>query len=132
MHLPHTFAILSLNPLDARSLIQTFGLVGVLAILFAETGLLVGFFLPGDSLLFLAGVAASPAAADIFGVRLPLVALRDTIGAANIDKYLLPVVAVIILLSLIPIGVEVLRAHHARTADREVVDEPPAGGAKPS
>ena len=38
----------------------------MLAILFAETGLLVGFFFPGDSLLFLAGVAASPVADEIF------------------------------------------------------------------
>jgi membrane-associated protein len=65
------------NPLDPKALLQTFGLVGVWAILFAETGLLVGFFFPGDSLLFLAGVAASPVADAIFGggTRLPLVGL---------------------------------------------------------
>ncbi len=50
---------LALNPLDPKDLISTFGLVGVWTILFAETGLLIGFFLPGDSLLFLAGVGAS-------------------------------------------------------------------------
>jgi membrane-associated protein len=58
---------LALNPLDPKELLQTFGLIGVWAILFAETGLLVGFFFPGDSLLFLAGVAASPVADSIFG-----------------------------------------------------------------
>jgi membrane-associated protein len=58
---------LALNPLDARELVSTFGLVGVWVILFAETGLLVGFFFPGDSLLFLAGVAASSVADTIFG-----------------------------------------------------------------
>ena len=58
---------LALNPLDPKDLLQTFGLVGVWAVLFAETGLLVGFFFPGDSLLFLAGVAASPVADSIFG-----------------------------------------------------------------
>ncbi len=58
---------LALNPLDPKALLQTFGLIGVWAILFAETGLLVGFFFPGDSLLFLAGVAASPVADSIFG-----------------------------------------------------------------
>jgi membrane-associated protein len=209
----------AVNPLDARSVIQAFGLLGVLVILFAETGLLIGFFLPGDSLLFLAGVAASPVAADLVGVQLslpvlliaapacaiagaqlghllgarygrklfarpnsrlfkteyvdraeyyftrygpgkatvlarfvpivrtflnpvagmlhmparrfllwnliggvlwtdgillagylPARKLRDTIGAANIDKYLLPAVVVIVLISLIPIFVEVLRA----------------------
>jgi len=58
---------LALNPTDPKDLLQTFGLIGVWAILFAETGLLVGFFFPGDSLLFLAGVAASPVADSIFG-----------------------------------------------------------------
>jgi membrane-associated protein len=41
-------------------LIASLGLVGLIAIIFAETGLLVGFFLPGDSLLVTAGVLASP------------------------------------------------------------------------
>ncbi|MEJ3743394.1 DedA family protein [Actinomycetes bacterium KLBMP 9797] len=58
---------LTVNPLDPKELLQTFGLIGVWAILFAETGLLVGFFFPGDSLLFLAGVAASPVADAMFG-----------------------------------------------------------------
>jgi membrane-associated protein len=215
----HVVTVSALNPLDARSMIQAFGLAAVLVILFAETGLMIGFFLPGDPLLFLAGVAASPVAEDIVGVRLsppvllvgaPLCAilgaqlghllgarygrrlftrpnsrlfkkeyvnraehyftrygpakatvlarfvpvvrtflnpvagvlhmparrfllwntiggvlwtqtillagylparrLRDTSGAANIDKYLLPVVAVIVALSLVPLGIEVLRA----------------------
>jgi len=44
---------------DLESLIQTVGYVGLFAIIFAETGLLVGFFLPGDSLLFTAGFLAS-------------------------------------------------------------------------
>jgi membrane-associated protein len=63
---------LSLNPLDAKGLLKTFGLVGVWVIMFAETGLMVGFFLPGDSLLFLAGIAASPVAKEIVGIQLPL------------------------------------------------------------
>src|SRR5438876_5505899 len=42
--------------LDPRYLLETFGTLGLLAIVFAETGLLVGFFLPGDSLLVLAGL----------------------------------------------------------------------------
>jgi membrane-associated protein len=45
--------------LDGQHLVETFGLIGLLAIVFAETGLLLGFFLPGDSLLFAAGFAAT-------------------------------------------------------------------------
>ncbi|GAA1848981.1 DedA family protein [Asanoa iriomotensis] len=68
---------LAFNPLDAKELVHTFGLYGIWAILFAETGLLVGFFFPGDSLLFLAGVAATPVADAIFGdgTRLSLAGL---------------------------------------------------------
>jgi len=42
--------------LDPERLISTFGLIGILALVFAESGLLIGFFLPGDSLLFTAGL----------------------------------------------------------------------------
>jgi membrane-associated protein len=42
--------------LDPGQLIETFGLIGILVIVFAECGLLIGFFLPGDSLLFTAGL----------------------------------------------------------------------------
>ena len=63
---------LALNPLNPKDLLKTFGLIGVFVILFAETGLLVGFFFPGDSLLFLAGVASSPVADAIVGTRLSL------------------------------------------------------------
>jgi membrane-associated protein len=66
---------LALNPLDGKELISTFGMYGVFAILFAETGLLIGFFLPGDSLLFLAGVAASPVGSHIIDEPLNLAIL---------------------------------------------------------
>ncbi len=45
--------------LNPRDLIDTVGLIGIWLIVFAESGLLVGFFLPGDSLLFTAGFFAS-------------------------------------------------------------------------
>ena len=45
--------------LSPEHLIATFGTIGLLAIIFAESGLLIGFFLPGDSLLFTAGLLAS-------------------------------------------------------------------------
>src|SRR3954451_18110330 len=50
---------LAVNWLSAQSLIDTFSTAGVIAIVFAETGLLIGFFLPGDSLLFTAGLLAA-------------------------------------------------------------------------
>ncbi|WP_035800431.1 DedA family protein [Kitasatospora mediocidica] len=49
---------LALGPswLDPTSLISSFQLIGILAVVFAESGLLIGFFLPGDSLLFTTGL----------------------------------------------------------------------------
>src|SRR6185437_7327651 len=40
---------LAVNPLNAKELLQTFSVYGVWVIMFVETGLLVGFFFPGDS-----------------------------------------------------------------------------------
>lgn len=45
--------------LDVHFLIKTFGYPGLFAIVFAETGLFLGFFLPGDSLLIAAGIFAA-------------------------------------------------------------------------
>jgi membrane-associated protein len=45
--------------IEPRDLIEAVGHIGVFLIVFAETGLLIGFFLPGDSLLFTAGFLAS-------------------------------------------------------------------------
>lgn len=45
---------------DLKALIQIIGYPGVFGIIFAESGLLIGFFLPGDSLLFTAGLLAAP------------------------------------------------------------------------
>lgn len=42
-----------------QTIIETIGYIGVFGIVFAESGLLIGFFLPGDSLLFTAGFLAS-------------------------------------------------------------------------
>jgi membrane-associated protein len=58
---------LAANLFDAHSIVGDLGLIGVLAIIFAETGLLVGLAFPGDSLLFIAGIAASTAGAEILG-----------------------------------------------------------------
>jgi membrane-associated protein len=59
--------------LDPRNLIQSFGLFGIYAIVFAESGLLIGFFLPGDSLLFTAGVLTHPN--DFWQVPVPIAVL---------------------------------------------------------
>lgn len=50
---------------DLVELIKAFGYLGLFGIVFAETGLLVGFFLPGDSLLFTAGILAAQGYLDI-------------------------------------------------------------------
>lgn len=69
----------AVNIFDARSLITAFGVAGVFVVLFAETGLLVGFFLPGDSLLFTAGLLSSTAVAQ--PLPLPLVLVAAVAGA---------------------------------------------------
>ena len=56
-----------MNLFDAHSIVSELGLAGVLSIVFAETGLLIGLAFPGDSLLFIAGVAASGSGAAILG-----------------------------------------------------------------
>lgn len=50
---------------DLKELIQAVGYLGVFGIVFVESGLLVGFFFPGDSLLFTAGFLASQGFFDI-------------------------------------------------------------------
>jgi membrane-associated protein len=64
--------------LDGPHLVETFGLIGLLVIVFAETGLLLGFFLPGDSLLFAAGFAATGKLADTLHPNIALVCLLTT------------------------------------------------------
>lgn len=51
--------------IDLIVFIQTIGYIGLFAIIFAESGLLIGFFFPGDSLLFTAGFLASQGAFNI-------------------------------------------------------------------
>jgi membrane-associated protein len=58
--------------LDPKSLIDDVGLWGLFAVVFAESGMLVGFFLPGDSLLFTAGFLASGPSSVDEALHLPL------------------------------------------------------------
>ncbi|TDD23541.1 DedA family protein [Nonomuraea diastatica] len=57
-----------LDPTWWLTILGAFATVGVLAIIFAETGLLLGFFLPGDSLLVAAGIFSSAAVAQGMGI----------------------------------------------------------------
>ena len=56
-----------LDLFDANSVVSTLGLVGVLAIIYMETGLLIGLVFPGGEVVFLAGMAASGAGANVLG-----------------------------------------------------------------
>lgn len=64
--------------LDPNQLVETFGLIGILVVVFAECGLLVGFFLPGDSLLFTAGLLVKQ---GTLGQPIWLVCLLITVAA---------------------------------------------------
>jgi membrane-associated protein len=69
---------------DASAVVSTLGLIGVLGIIFMETGLLIGLVFPGGEVVFLAGMAASSAGADVLGdakVSTPLLFLTAPIAA---------------------------------------------------
>lgn len=69
--------------LDLQEIIRSIGYVGVIAIVFAESGLFFGFFLPGDSLLFTTGFLASQGVFDItvLLITLPIAAITgDSVG----------------------------------------------------
>jgi membrane-associated protein len=51
-----TSAVLAVG-IDPQKLLESVGLIGLFIVVFAESGILIGFFLPGDSLLFTAGLA---------------------------------------------------------------------------
>jgi membrane-associated protein len=55
------------NLFDANSIVSTLGLIGVLGIIFMETGLLIGLVFPGGEVVFLAGIAASGTGTQILG-----------------------------------------------------------------
>lgn len=58
--------------------ITSLGLIGILVVVFAENGLLIGFFLPGDSLLFTAGVLASQGILPIEWLTIGVVVMSIT------------------------------------------------------
>ncbi len=79
----HTLSDLFHKLRDIPALVQTAGYFGLTLIIFAETGLLIGFFLPGDSLLVTAGLLGSQGYIDVFflGLILTIAAIvGDTVG----------------------------------------------------
>jgi membrane-associated protein len=68
----------------ARALLSSpLGIAGLLGIIFAETGLLVGFFLPGDSLLFSVGFASGAAGVNLYllaGLLMCAAIVGDNVG----------------------------------------------------
>lgn len=71
----------------ARMLLRSpLGIAGLFGILFAETGLLVGFFLPGDSLLFSVGVASGAAGVNLY--LLAAVLMCAAIAGDNVGYWL--------------------------------------------
>lgn len=69
--------------LDPRTLLETFGYIGLFIIVFAESGLFFGFFLPGDSLLLTAGLFAAQGTLNIWYLLLLIfvaAVLGDNVG----------------------------------------------------
>jgi membrane-associated protein len=60
-------------------LIKASGLLGLFAIIFAESGLFIGFFLPGDSLIFTAGLLASQGYLNIW-ILVPILFIAAVLG----------------------------------------------------
>ena len=77
-----TLAVLGLDP---QTLLEKGGLALFAAIIFAESGLLIGFFLPGDSLLFIAGFLSSNAGGNVMPA-LPWVLMCAFVAAVTGDQ----------------------------------------------
>ncbi|MFM8649130.1 MAG: DedA family protein [Actinomycetota bacterium] len=70
---------------DIESWLESGGVLLLAAIVFAESGLLIGFFLPGDSLLFIAGFLSSSAGGEVLP-PLPVVAAATFVAAVAGDQ----------------------------------------------
>ncbi|MDB4984441.1 MAG: hypothetical protein JWM20_620 [Patescibacteria group bacterium] len=73
---------MTLPHFDLKILLETVGYLGLFAIVFAESGLFIGFFLPGDTLLFTAGLLASQGYFSI-----PLVIVFAVVAAILGDSF---------------------------------------------
>ena len=83
-----------MNILEPRQLVESLGFWGghlaIWAIIFAESGLLIGFFLPGDSLLFAAGFLASQGFLNIYALIVGCfvcAVLGDNVGYATGKRF---------------------------------------------
>lgn len=73
------FSMSELLNFDLIGIIQTFGYIGLFIIIFSESGLFFGFFLPGDSLLFTAGLLAASGFLNIY-LLIPLLLFAAIVG----------------------------------------------------
>ncbi|MEX2254555.1 MAG: VTT domain-containing protein [Acidimicrobiia bacterium] len=90
--MPHALALLGIDIEELLNSLSPYGEIVLWLIIFAETGLLIGFFLPGDSLLFTAGILAGQGKLDIAMVVLGcfvFAVLGDQVGY-TIGKHLGP------------------------------------------
>lgn len=71
----------SMHLFDLAGIVQTWGYIGLFIIIFAESGILIGFFLPGDSLLFTAGFLASQGYLSIY-MLVPILFVAAVLGDA--------------------------------------------------
>ncbi len=78
-------AVTAILGIDPESWLEKGGLAVLALIVFAESGLLIGFFLPGDSLLFIAGFLSSDAGGNVLPA-LPLVMLVTVVAAIAGDQ----------------------------------------------
>lgn len=83
VHFFELFKFYLFTPEGLQELIRTGGYIVLVAIVFSETGLFIGFFLPGDSLLFISGFVAGLGHLDFWTLNILLIAAAitgDTVG----------------------------------------------------
>ena len=83
------FTLAAAGPFSPERLLEalgSFATIGLIAIIFAESGLLIGFFLPGDSLLFIAGLIAAGGSDLKISLSLPVILVGCALAAIIGDQ----------------------------------------------